>query len=69
MGVNCESSDKMGGRVGDEMQYGEMVTHASGGKALIYSLCLFWVIYWEYMRVSISAVQYEQRRKQMQVSK
>lgn len=45
---------KMGGRVGEEMKYGEMVTHSSGGKALIYSLCLFWVIYCGRMRVSIS---------------
>lgn len=30
---------------GEEMKYGEMVTHSSGGKALMYSLCLFWVIY------------------------
>lgn len=45
---------KMGGSVVEEMKYGEMVTHSSGGKALIYSLCLFWVIYCGCMRVSIS---------------
>lgn len=39
---------KMGGSVREEMKYGEMVTHSSGGKALIYSLCLFWVILWVY---------------------
>lgn len=43
-----------GESVGEEMKYGEMVTHSSGGKALIYSLCLFWVIYCGCMRVSIS---------------
>lgn len=43
----------MGGSVGEEMKY-EMVTHSCSGKALIYSLCLFWVIYCGCMRVSIS---------------
>lgn len=53
----------MGGSVGEEMKYGEMVTHSSGGKALIYSLCLFWVIYCGCMRVSVSHL--EQRLKQL----
>lgn len=48
------SREKKGGSVGEEMKDGEMVTHSSGGKALIYSLCLFWVIYCGCMRVSIS---------------
>lgn len=29
----------------EEIKYGEVVTHSSGGKALIYSPCLFWVIF------------------------
>lgn len=42
------------GGVGEEIKYGEMVTHSSGGKALIYSPCLFWVIFCGCVRVSIS---------------
>lgn len=38
----------------EEIKYGEVVTHSSGGKALIYSPCLFWVIFCGCVRVSIS---------------
>lgn len=48
-----EREGKRGG-VGEEIKYGEMVTHSSGGKALIYSPCLFWVIFCGCVRVSIS---------------
>lgn len=40
-----KGEEKMGGSAGEAMKYGEMVTHSSGGKALMYSLCHFWVIY------------------------
>lgn len=42
------------GGCGEEIKYGEMVTHSSGGKALIYSPCLFWVIFCGCVTVSIS---------------
>lgn len=46
-----EREGKTGGR---RKKNGEMMTHTSGGKALIYSLCLFWVIFCGRMRESIS---------------
>lgn len=49
-GQQSVSEGETGGR---RKKNGEMMTHTSG-KALIYSLCLFWVIYCGCMRHSIS---------------